>query len=79
MGNEARSEQVANDELEVTVGRAGVGAAMMQMNRRTSTNPAQEQVDGPDVTVGKAGVGAAMMQMNRRTSTQRAAESSDAA
>jgi hypothetical protein len=66
-----------SDELGVTVGKAGVGAAMMQMNRRTSTASVREEDEGPDVTVGKAGVGAAMMQMNRRTSTQREADSTD--
>ncbi|MGQ0826494.1 MAG: hypothetical protein ACT4OX_15935 [Actinomycetota bacterium] len=56
-----------NDELEVTVGRAGIGAAMMQMNRAVSTD--DDADDTLEVTVGRAGIGAAMMQMNRAVST----------
>jgi hypothetical protein len=45
------------EQPDVTVGWAGVEAAMMQLNRTPD--------EQPDVTVGRAGVEAAMMQLNR--------------
>jgi hypothetical protein len=53
------------EEFEVTVGRAGIGAAMMQMNRAVSVDDGDDDLCDLEVTVGRAGIGAAMMQTNR--------------
>jgi hypothetical protein len=55
-----------DDNIDVTVGRSGIGAAMMQMNRTMSVDDSDDAT--LDVMVGRSGIGAAMMQMNRAMS-----------
>jgi hypothetical protein len=44
-------------DIDVTVGRAGIGSAMLQGNGAHDS-----RAEGLDVTVGRAGVGSAMLQ-----------------